>query len=128
MLSGRRFSCSVFWPGRFFHKSGDDVDGQEADKKRTELAREVGADGVLTAGESADADARDVLSRLLFAVQELAGMGDINELAFRGSGAERSDFHTEPGNFSSDTEREESVECLCGGVCGEISDRLKAGC
>ena len=75
-------------PGDFLNKAGDEVDGQEANEKRAELADEIGADGVLAARESGDADARDVRSRLLITVEELVGVSYLDKLALGGSGAE----------------------------------------
>ena len=118
---------SGFWARELFDQCGDEIDRQEADKKRAEFAAQLGADGALAARERADGDASDILSGLQVAATEPASAGYFKEFALSGSGTERGDFHAEFRDFSGDAERKEAVECLGGRISGEIRDRLKAG-
>src|ERR1039458_4131991 len=119
--------CSGLWPSVPFDKPSDEADGQEAHEKRGSLAAPLGNDGALAACERVDGDAGDVFCRLQVAAAKDAGAGDLKELAFRSSGAERGNLHAEARDFGGDAEGKEAVECLGGRVGGEVGDRLKAG-
>lgn len=105
----------------------DHAYGHKAHEARSDASDVVGNDGAAASLERNNAHSRNFFRRLHAAFADDAGAGDVEEFAFRGAGTERGDVDAEAGNFLRQAEGEEAIECLGGGVSGEIGKRLKAG-
>ena len=116
------------WPRCLLNDASDEVYRKEPNEKRGEPAAEVGENGALAARQGCNGLPGNLRRGLYTARFEDAGSGYVEEFAFRGAGAERGDFDAEARDLGGQSESEEAVEDLGGGVGGDVRDGLKAGC